>query len=131
MEDLDEIRRREPALWEDFAVSVEQALPAADTSMPFVISTCHEVEYDGRTIRICGLLLLPENRTFGRVLAATVALTPELHDELVKTFGIRRAVRRKAVLHLEDGDLYSAAEALQQEQSEDAEDDDTGEWDDE
>ena len=130
MEDLDEIRRQEPALWEDFAVSVEQCLPIADTSMPFVISTCHEVEYEGRTIRICGLVV-PDSRMLGRPLTSSVALTPELYDELVKMFGIKRAIRRKGVLHLEDGDLYSAAEALDQQAAEDAEDDDTGEWDDE
>ena len=124
MEDLEEIRKREPELWEEFAVSTEQCLTRADRGMPFVISTSHVVEYRGRMIRICGLVLLRENRFFENVMYSSIAMTEELYDELVKTFGLRRTIRRKAIFHLADGDLYSAAEAFEEQEAAELEHDD-------
>ncbi|MEI6137507.1 MAG: hypothetical protein WCQ48_08900 [Chloroflexota bacterium] len=124
MEDLEAIRKREPELWEEFAVSTEQCLTRADKGMPFVISTSHVVEYRGRMIRICGLVLLREQRFLENVMYSSIAMTEELYEELVKTFGLRRTIRRKAILHLADGDLYSAAEAFEEQEAVELEHDD-------
>lgn len=118
VEDLDRIRESEPELWEEFAVSVEQCLPNADKDMPFVINMSHVVDYKGRAIRVCGLVIVRAHRHMGEnVMFASIALSTELYDELVKTYGLPYTVRRKAMLHLADGDLCDDAKDLEQQRA--------------